>query len=68
VSPIASEDNWQVASPESVGIDGGKLCALVARFEGRVGVWRGGGRPGMSEPSVPHKDDRSTQLRYPKPR
>src|ERR1700738_4502953 len=44
------------------------LCALVARFEGRVGMWRGGGRPGMSEPSVPHKDDRSTPLRYPKPR
>jgi hypothetical protein len=44
------------------------LCALVARFEGRVGMWRGGGRPGMSEPSVPHKDDRSTPLPYPKPR
>jgi transposase-like protein len=44
------------------------LCPLVARFESRVGMWRGGGRPGMSEPSVPHKDDRSTPLRYPKPR
>ena len=31
--PIASEDEWQVASPESVGLDGAKLCALAARFE-----------------------------------
>jgi CubicO group peptidase (beta-lactamase class C family) len=32
VSPIASEDQWQVATPESVGIDVGKLSALAARF------------------------------------
>jgi CubicO group peptidase (beta-lactamase class C family) len=33
MSPIQSDDQWQVAAPESVGIDGGKLCALVPRFE-----------------------------------
>jgi hypothetical protein len=33
VPPIASEDKWQVATPESVGIDGSKLSPLVARFE-----------------------------------
>ena len=31
--PISSEDQWQVATPESVGMDGGKLSALAARFE-----------------------------------
>ena len=34
MSLIGSENKWQVVAPESVGIDGGKLCALVARFEG----------------------------------
>jgi CubicO group peptidase (beta-lactamase class C family) len=33
VTPIVSEDQWQVATPESVGLDGAKLCALAARFE-----------------------------------
>jgi hypothetical protein len=33
VSPIASEDQWQMATPESVGIAGGKLSALAVRFE-----------------------------------
>ena len=33
MTPIASEDQWQVATPESVGLDGAKLSALVARFE-----------------------------------
>jgi CubicO group peptidase (beta-lactamase class C family) len=31
--PIESEDKWQVATPESVGLEGSKLCALVAHFE-----------------------------------
>ncbi|MBV8119816.1 MAG: serine hydrolase [Alphaproteobacteria bacterium] len=31
--PVANDDHWQVAAPESVGIDGGKLRALVPRFE-----------------------------------
>ncbi|MBI1779705.1 MAG: serine hydrolase [Proteobacteria bacterium] len=31
--PVASDDQWQVATPESVGLDGGKLCALVTRFD-----------------------------------
>ena len=31
--PIASEDEWQVATPKSVGLDGAKLCALAAKFE-----------------------------------
>ena len=31
--PIASNDQWQLATPESVGLDGAKLCALVPRFE-----------------------------------
>jgi hypothetical protein len=31
--PIGSEDQWQLAAPETVGIDGAKLCALVPRFE-----------------------------------
>ena len=30
---IASEDRWQIATPESLGMDGGKLSALAARFE-----------------------------------
>ena len=33
VTPIVSEDQWQVATPESVWLDGAKLCALAARFE-----------------------------------
>jgi len=33
VTPIASEDQWQVAMPESVGLDGAKLSALEVRFE-----------------------------------
>jgi len=33
VHPIASEDEWQVTTPESVGLDGVKLCALAAKFE-----------------------------------
>jgi CubicO group peptidase (beta-lactamase class C family) len=31
--PIASEDQWLVATPQSVGLDPNKLCALAARFE-----------------------------------
>ncbi|MGA7867375.1 MAG: hypothetical protein WCA23_25865 [Stellaceae bacterium] len=31
--PIASEDQWQMATSESVGIDGAKLRVLVAKFE-----------------------------------
>ena len=30
--PAAGEDGWSVAAPESVGLDGDKLCALVAKF------------------------------------
>ena len=33
MSPIESDDQWQVAAPDSVGIDGAKLCALVPTFE-----------------------------------
>lgn len=33
VPPIASEDQWQMATSESVGIDGAKLRVLVAKFE-----------------------------------
>jgi CubicO group peptidase (beta-lactamase class C family) len=33
VTPIASEDNWETTTPESVGIDSSKLSPLVARFE-----------------------------------
>jgi CubicO group peptidase (beta-lactamase class C family) len=31
--PIASEDQWLVATPQNVGLDANKLCALAARFE-----------------------------------
>ena len=31
--PIASEDQWQMATSENVGIDGAKLRVLVAKFE-----------------------------------
>lgn len=31
--PITSEDQWEVATPEKVGLDSTKLRALVARFE-----------------------------------
>ena len=31
--PLASEDQWHAVTPESVGMDGGKLSALAARFE-----------------------------------
>jgi CubicO group peptidase (beta-lactamase class C family) len=33
VTTIASEDNWEVTTPESVGIDSSKLSPLVARFK-----------------------------------
>jgi len=33
VCPLASEDQWHAVTPESVGMDGGKLSALAARFE-----------------------------------
>src|SRR5882672_4843598 len=33
MSPLQSNDQWQIAAPESVGIDGGKLCVLVPRFQ-----------------------------------
>jgi CubicO group peptidase (beta-lactamase class C family) len=32
-APEARDDGWQVASLESVGIDGGILCPLAGRFE-----------------------------------
>ena len=31
--PIASEDQWLVATPQNVGLDPNKLCALAAGFE-----------------------------------
>jgi hypothetical protein len=30
--PIARDDQWQVNAPESVGLDGARLCALKERF------------------------------------
>jgi CubicO group peptidase (beta-lactamase class C family) len=30
--PAAGVDGWPLATPESVGVDGDKLCALVAKF------------------------------------
>lgn len=32
-SPSVSEDQWQIAEPESVGLDRAKLYTLVAKFE-----------------------------------
>ena len=31
--PIASEDQWLVATPQTAGLDPNKLSALAARFE-----------------------------------
>lgn len=35
-APVAGADGWPVATPESVGLDGATLCALVPRFT----AWR----------------------------
>jgi hypothetical protein len=32
-APNASDDEWQVATPESMGLDGAKLRALAAKFD-----------------------------------
>jgi CubicO group peptidase (beta-lactamase class C family) len=32
-TPVASDDGWAIASPESVGIDGVRLCDIAARLK-----------------------------------
>jgi CubicO group peptidase (beta-lactamase class C family) len=32
-TPVASDDNWAIASPESVGIDGTRLCGIAATLK-----------------------------------
>lgn len=31
-SPVAIDDGWEIASPDSVGIDGAKLCTIATRL------------------------------------
>lgn len=32
-TPVVSDDGWAIASPESVGIDGTRLCGIAARLK-----------------------------------
>src|SRR5262245_51755309 len=31
-SPAATGDGWPIATPDSVGLDGGRLCGIAARL------------------------------------
>ncbi|MBR1090280.1 serine hydrolase [Bradyrhizobium manausense] len=35
-SPSSIDDGWEIASPDSVGMDGAKLCAIAARLAQRA--------------------------------
>jgi CubicO group peptidase (beta-lactamase class C family) len=35
-APASIDDGWEIASPDSVGIDGAKLCTIAARLEQRA--------------------------------
>ena len=35
-SPAALDDGWTIAAPESVGLDGARLCGIAARLQGHA--------------------------------
>ena len=35
-SPVAIEDGWEIASPDSLGMDGAQLCSIAARLAQRA--------------------------------